>query len=147
MIMKVLVVDDNKDLADIIQVALENEGVEVMHANDGMEGYAGYLLFKPDLVITDIQMPGGTGFEMMQRIRTHNPMLKTVYMSGNIDAHRLSIEQEKKRYPVTIFRKPFSLDSLMELVSEPETGLSVKDGAMLYHKPLQQPAGGLPASP
>ena len=147
MIMKVLVVDDNKDLADIIQGVLEHEGAEVITANDGMEGYAGYLLFKPDLVITDIQMPGGTGFEMMQRIRTHNPMIKTVYMSGNIDAYRLSIEQEKKRYPVTIFRKPFSLDSLMKLVSEPETGLPVKDGAMLYHKSLQQPAGGFPASP
>ncbi len=145
--MKVLVVDDNKDLADIMQGVLEHQGAEVMTANDGIEGYAGYLLFKPDLVITDIQMPGGTGFEMMQNIRTHNPMIKTVYMSGNIDDYRLSIEQEKKRYPVTILRKPFSLDSLMKLVSEPETGLSVKDGAMRYHKSLQQPAGGLPASP
>lgn len=56
--MKVLVVDDNKDLAELIQGVLEGEGVEVMSANDGIQGYANFLLFKPDIVITDIQMPG-----------------------------------------------------------------------------------------
>lgn len=146
MIMKVLVVDDNKDLADLIQSLLEGEGVEVMSAYDGIQGYANYLLFKPDFVITDIQMPGGTGFEMMQHIRAHNPMIKTVYMSGNIDAYRMTLEREKKKYPVTFFRKPFRLESLMELVSEPGTSLPREDAAMLYHKSLQQPADGLPPS-
>ena len=118
--MKVLVVDDNKDLADFIQSVLEGEGMEVMSANDGIDGYADYLSFKPDLVITDIQMPGGTGFEMMRHIRTHKPMIKTVYMSGDIDAYRLA--------------------------SESGTSLPIDDGALLYHESLQQPADGLPSS-
>ena len=137
--MKVLVVDDNKDLAELIQGVLEGEGVEVMSANDGIQGYANFLLFKPDIVITDIQMPGGTGFEMMQHIRAHNPMIKTVYMSGNIDAHRLTLEREKKSYPVTFLTKPFPLKALMELVSEPEQSLPMEDAATLYHQSLQQP--------
>lgn len=144
--MKVLVVDDNKDLADLIQCLLEGEGVEVMSAYDGIQGYANYLLFKPDFVITDIQMPGGTGFEMMQHIRAHNPMIKTVYMSGNIDAYRMTLEREKKKYPVTFFRKPFPLNLLMELVSEPGTSLPMEDAAILYHKSLQQPVDGSPSS-
>jgi CheY-like chemotaxis protein len=146
LIMKILVVDDNKDLADLIRSVLEDEGMEVMSANDGIEGYATYLLFRPDLVITDIQMPGGNGFEMMRYIRAHNPMIKTVYMSGNIDAHRASLEREKKRYPVTIVGKPFSLKSLMGLVSEPWTGLPVEDAAMPYRQSLQQPTDGHPSS-
>jgi CheY-like chemotaxis protein len=145
LVMKVLVVDDNKDLADLIECILERDGVEVMSAYDGIEGYADYLLFKPDLVITDIQMPGGTGFEMMQHIRTHNPMIKTAYMSGNIDAYRRTLEQEKKRYPVTFFGKPFALKSLMELVSEPGTGLPTENTALLYPTSLQQPTDGLPS--
>ena len=44
--MKVLVVDDNKDLAELIQGVLEGEGVEVMSANDGIQGYANFLLFQ-----------------------------------------------------------------------------------------------------
>jgi len=135
--MRVLVVDDNKDLTELIQGVLEGEGVEVMPAYDGIQGYANYLLFQPDLVITDIQMPGGTGFEMMRHIRAHNPLIKTVYMSGNIDAYRLTLEREKKNYPVTFLMKPFPLKALMGLVSEPGTSLPMEDAAMLYHKSLQ----------
>lgn len=143
--MKVLVVDDSKDLAQLIQSVLEGKGVEVMSANDGIQGYANYLLFKPDLVITDIQMPGGTGFEMMEHIRGHNPMIKTVYMSGDVDAYRLTLEREKKSYPVTFLTKPFPLKALMELVSEPEQSLPTEDATVLYQQSLQQPADGVPS--
>ena len=143
--MKVLVVDDNRDFADLIHGVLEREGITAMSAYDGIEGYADYLLFKPDLVITDIQMPGGNGLEMMRHIRVHNPMIKTVYMSGDIDAFRLPLEGEKKAYPVTILRKPFPLDSLMALVSEPGTDSPLEEGAALHHEPLPQPTDGLPA--
>jgi CheY-like chemotaxis protein len=117
--MKVLVVDDNFVLAHSIQEILEDEGMEVMSANDGQEGYTAYLLFQPDLVITDIQMPRVNGLEMMAQIRAHNPMVKTIYMSGNINAYRSLLEGEKERYPVSFFEKPFSLESLTKLVSEP----------------------------
>lgn len=140
--MKLLVVDDNKDLADIIQAVLEREGVEVMAAYDGIEGYAAYLRFNPDLVITDIQMPGGTGLEMMQHIRTHNPLIRTVYMSGSIDAHRPALEQEKKRYPVTILGKPFPLAALLALVSEALTDLPAEEAGALADDSLQPPLDG-----
>jgi CheY-like chemotaxis protein len=121
--MKILVVDDNRDLADVIKNVLEGEGMHVVAANNSREGYSAYLLFKPDLIITDIQMPGETGLEMMGHIRTHDPMIKTVYMSGDIDAYRPYLEREKKRYPVTYVRKPFSLQSLAKMVSEPAAAL------------------------
>jgi YesN/AraC family two-component response regulator len=38
-----------------------------------------YLRFLPDLVITDIQMPGENGLELINHIREHNPLVKTVY--------------------------------------------------------------------
>lgn len=139
--MKVLVVDDNRDLALLIQNVLEEEGAEVLTASDGIAGYADYLLFRPDLVITDIQMPGGTGFEMMQHIRAHNPMIRTVYMSGNIDAYLLTLDRERKRYPVTFFRKPFRLERLLELVSEPCPGLPGQDADVFYHESFPQSQG------
>jgi len=117
--MKVLVVDDNRLLADTIQEILEDDGLEVMSARDGLDGYSTYLLFKPDIIITDIQMPRKNGLEMMKRIRVHNPMIKTIYMSGNIDAFQPFLTEEKKRYPVSYFEKPFSLESLMQVVTQP----------------------------
>ncbi len=117
--MKVLVVDDNQFLASTIQAVLEIEGCEVMAAGDGMDGYAAYLLFEPDLVITDIQMPRKNGLEMMKLIRNHNPLIKTVYMSGDIDAFQTALAEEEKKYPISFFGKPFPLDLLKRFIVEP----------------------------
>jgi DNA-binding NtrC family response regulator len=117
--MRVLVVDDNRLLAATIQEILEDDGIEVMSANDGVDGYSAYLTFRPDMVITDIQMPRRSGVEMMHRIRNHNPMIKTVYMSGNMSTVRPFLTEEEKMYPVSFFEKPFSLESLKRVVEAP----------------------------
>lgn len=116
---KILVVDDNPLLVATIQGLLEDDGLEVMSAKDGIDGYSAYLLFKPDLVITDIQMPRKNGLEMMGHIRTHEPMIRTIYMSGDIDPYRPFLKEEKRRYPVIFLEKPFSLESLRRVVLEP----------------------------
>jgi CheY-like chemotaxis protein len=117
--MKILVVDDNHALLSTIQAILEYAGCEVMSAKDGIDGYSAYLLFEPDVIITDIQMPGQNGLEMMQRVRTHNPMIKTIYMSGDISSFREALMEEEKRYPVRIVEKPFRLESLEQFLSGP----------------------------
>lgn len=116
--MKILVVDDNEDLASILQLTLEDAGYEVMLANNGREGYLIYLLFRPDLVITDIQMPEKNGLQLMEIIRVHNPKIRTIYMSGDLAGYWSSLEEEKKRYPVDFLEKPFSKVELMKLLSE-----------------------------
>ena len=133
--MKVLVVDDNRILADTIQKILEDDGLDALSAKDGLEGYSAYLLFKPDIVITDIQMPRKNGLEMMKGIRIHNPMIKTIYMSGNIGSFEPFLLEEKKRYPVSYFEKPFSLESLMRVVTESSANYPIKNAtAMGYGK-------------
>ena len=117
--MKILVVDDNEFLLNLIQTTLEDEGIEVMSAKDGLDGYSAYINFKPDIVITDIQMPRKNGLEMMEHIRVHDPMIKTIYMSGDINPFLSSLKEEEKMYPVNFFEKPFRLKSLMEAVSNP----------------------------
>jgi CheY-like chemotaxis protein len=116
---KVLIVDDNRLLADTIQEVLEDEGLEVMSAKDGVDGYSAYLLFRPDIVITDIQMPRKNGLEMMAHIRAHEPMIRTIYMSGDIDPYRPFLREEKRKYRVSFFEKPFSLELLRKVILEP----------------------------
>jgi CheY-like chemotaxis protein len=127
--MKVLVVDDNLFLASIIQEILKGEGCEVMTAKDGNDGYSVYLLFEPDLIITDIQMPGKNGLEMMECIRTHNPMIQTIYMTGDINTFRASLLEEEKKYPVSFFEKPFSLARLTQFVSRSTTEPMLENAA------------------
>jgi CheY-like chemotaxis protein len=88
-----------------------------MSATDGIEGYAAYLLFEPDLIITDIHMPGENGLKMMERIRTHDPMIRTIYMSGDMRSFRAALLEEEKKYPVCFFEKPFPLESLQQFLS------------------------------
>lgn len=95
--MKILIVDDNQSLATVIRYMLEQKGYEVSSAFDGLEGYSAYFQFQPDLVITDIQMPGENGFELINHIRETDPSVKTIYMSGNLDLFNSLIEEEKKK--------------------------------------------------
>lgn len=115
--MRILVVDDNEDLAFTLRMILEEEGFEVISAKDSQDGYSTFLEFKPDLVITDIQMPGENGLELMEHIRKHNPLVRTIYMSGDLDSFWSPLEEEKKRYPVSLLEKPFSKIQLMGLLS------------------------------
>ena len=115
--MKVLVVDDNRGLASLIQLRLEREGHKVRTASSGSEGYVEFRALKPDLVISDIFMPGESGLEMMKKIRTHDPDVKTIYITGDLDPFRSALEEEQKRYPVRFIEKPFSAREISEMIS------------------------------
>ena len=116
--MKVLVVDDDQAIASIIQMMLEAEGLEVQLALNGAEGYSRYLQFSPELVITDIQMPGENGFELMEHIRAHNPKIKAIYISGDLNRYYALLEEEKTKYPINYLEKPFTRKELLSRVSE-----------------------------
>lgn len=66
---KVLVVEDEVNIATIIKVNLQNEGFEVEMAHDGEQGYEKYKSFSPDIVLLDIMMPKLNGFEVCEKIR------------------------------------------------------------------------------
>ena len=116
--MKILVVDDNQDVASVIKWMLEDEGYEVRSARDGQDGYSTYLLFHPDLVLTDIQMPEKNGLELMEYIRGINPTVRTIYMSADPSRYWLPLEEEKKKYHVDVLEKPFSREELRSLLAQ-----------------------------
>jgi YesN/AraC family two-component response regulator len=103
---------------------LESEGYDVRTGDDGEAGYLISLLFRPDLVITDIQMPEKDGLEMMNEIRVRNSNVKTIYMSGELDRFQLLLAAEERKYGVHLLRKPFTKLELTQLVSETFKGIS-----------------------
>jgi len=115
--MKILIVDDNQDLAFLIKWMLEDEGYEVRSAKDGMDGYLTYLLFNPDIVLTDIQMPEKNGLELIREIRCHDPGVRTIYMSGDLSQYGSPLEEEKEKYHAGVLEKPFSRNELISLLS------------------------------
>ena len=67
--MKILVVDDDRVLADVVAFTLRREGFEVIQAYDGAAGLQRWADDQPDLLILDVNMPKIDGFEVCRRVR------------------------------------------------------------------------------
>jgi len=66
---KILIVEDDRFLRELIARKLKNEGYEVMEAVDGEEGLKKIKEEKPDLVLLDLILPGIDGFEVLTRVK------------------------------------------------------------------------------
>ena len=66
---KLLVVDDDPNICDMLKLYFENEGYKVKTACDGAEGIASFKLYDPDLVLLDIMMPRKDGWQVCREIR------------------------------------------------------------------------------
>ncbi len=66
---KVLVVDDEIHIVHVVAIKLRNNGFEVIAADNGAEGLKLALAEKPDIIVTDYQMPVMTGIELVEQLR------------------------------------------------------------------------------
>ena len=67
--MKVLIVDDDHDLRELIGFVLKSAGYETVEVGDGLEAVRAHAALRPSLVILDVNLPGIDGFEVCRRIR------------------------------------------------------------------------------
>jgi CheY-like chemotaxis protein len=79
---RILVIDDDPDIRDTVRRMLESRGHSVETASDGTAGINALAQRAPDLVITDIFMPGRDGIETLIELRKAFPSLKVIAMSG-----------------------------------------------------------------
>lgn len=77
---KILVVDDEQDILDLISYNLSKEGFKVFTASDGVQGLETALTCRPDLIILDIMMPGKDGFEVCRALRRDPTFAATAIM-------------------------------------------------------------------
>ena len=66
---KILIVDDDPTICDVLKIYFENEGYNVKLANDGAEGVNFFKLYEPDLVLLDIMLPKKDGWQVCREIR------------------------------------------------------------------------------
>ncbi|MCB2168378.1 MAG: response regulator [Deltaproteobacteria bacterium] len=111
---KVLVVDDFEGVATLVKEAIEDINYSVKTACSAEDGYRTYLRFKPDIVITDIEMGGKNGFELVDDIRCIDPEIKVIFMSGYSDKLENRRQSEVDRCSIAFLPKPFSLDDLYD---------------------------------
>ena len=66
---KILVVDDDSNISELLKVYFTNEGYEVKIASDGMEGISFFKMYEPDIVLLDIMLPKKDGWQVCREIR------------------------------------------------------------------------------
>jgi DNA-binding NtrC family response regulator len=108
---KVLVVDDESAIRDVLSVFLSEHGYEVREAGSGEDGLVAAARFKPDLVLLDLVLPGMSGIEVLKRLKGDHPHLGCIVMTafGSISSAVDAIRAGGDDY----LTKPFDNDELL----------------------------------
>ena len=111
---RVLVVDDERNIAELVATALRYEGFELMTAADGAQALAGVRDFAPDLVVLDVGLPDTDGFELQARLRADGQRMPVLFLTA-----RDAVEDRIRGLTLgadDYMTKPFSLEELVARV-------------------------------
>jgi DNA-binding response OmpR family regulator len=113
---RILIVDDEPNIAASLEFLLQRGGYEVRVAHDGEEALAQAEAFAPDLVLLDVMMPKLNGYEVCQRLRQGGRAVKIVMLT----ARGREVDEEKgKALGADLYvTKPFSTRELVAQVRE-----------------------------
>ncbi len=116
---KILVVEDEFGLQEVLRDILIMEGYDVRVAVDGIDGYEAYKSFQPDLIFTDVVMPKMNGLELVRKIREIKPDIRVIYVSGFFGIKRLKreLDEDILKYRYATLSKPFKTSAMLELVN------------------------------
>lgn len=115
---KVLVVDDEIHIVQVVAIKLKNNGFEVLTAENGADAYNLALKEVPDVIVTDYQMPGMTGTELVEKLRgvselEHIPVILLTARSFALE------ENVRQNLKIThCLSKPFSPREVLATVEE-----------------------------
>lgn len=111
---KLLIVDDELSVREILAEGLSSFGYDTEMAGSMAEAFEKIQAGSFNLVLTDIEMPGGTGLELLQKVKSHDGDLDVIMVTGVVDADTAihSIRQGASDY----LTKPFNLDEVQIVV-------------------------------
>jgi PAS domain S-box-containing protein len=114
----ILMVEDDKSVRDFTSAVLRGFGYKVNAAEDGQSALEQLSKngYKPDLLITDLVMPGMNGKELAEKIKEMKPNIKILFTSGYTDSHIVRGGELEK--DLNFLQKPYSIPELMSKVRQ-----------------------------
>ena len=110
---KVLIVEDDKNIADLLRIYLEKEQMECEIAGDGLAGLEKFHQFQPDLVLLDIMLPGMDGWAVCKKIReTSKTPIIMLTAKGELEDKVSGLEMGADDY----ITKPFEMKEVLARV-------------------------------
>ncbi len=115
---KVLVVDDEIHIVHVVGIKLRNNGYEVLSASNGSEAYDIASEEKPDIIVTDYQMPVMSGLELIEKL-WENPETKDIPVIM-LTARGFAIDQQQREQLniADCLSKPFSPKELLRYIED-----------------------------
>lgn len=123
----VLIIEDDQNLKDGLELLFQIEGYKTFSVSNGRDGLDLIRSVHPDVILTNFQMPGADGFEVVQDVRNDPELASTpiVFLTAN---HRPSIREQAVRAGANAFlTKPFHLEELVSTVSSLVNGVEQKE--------------------
>jgi len=115
---KILVVDDESDIAELFCFRLRTEGFEAVAAHDGTDGLAKAKSEKPDLILLDIMMPGLDGWEVEKRLRAEAATASTPLIFFTAARNPDLEEKIKKSTAVDCITKPYEPELALQKINK-----------------------------
>jgi two-component system alkaline phosphatase synthesis response regulator PhoP len=116
--MKLLIVDDDESIRELVSATLESEDIQLLFAENGIEAYEIAKKEKPDFILLDIMMPKMDGITACKKIK-NDENTKNIYIV--ILTAKVTEEDKKKGYEAgadDYFTKPFSPTDLLDKLEE-----------------------------
>ena len=112
----VLIIDNDREIVDLLSFFFEEHGFVVDSAVDGHTGVALAQLRRPDVVICDIIMDRMHGFEVIQKLRARPELADTLVIMVSAKAYKPDIDRAKALGADHFVVKPFRCDDLLKLI-------------------------------
>jgi DNA-binding NtrC family response regulator len=133
---RILLVDDDVDALELVGEFLASEGFAVETAADGLSALDKLRGFAADVVVTDLEMPGMTGLELIELIHMRQPERPTLLVTGHGDSRVLETASPNGS-PMAYLTKPVNLDELVHtvcrLIAASSTGANAASGGVVAH--------------
>ena len=115
--MKILIVDDEKLMRELLVDVFESEGHSVRSAQDGVDALSVYQEFSPEVIVLDVMMPGIDGFEVCRKIRNDFADKETcIYLLTGMGGNDLVVRGREQGANKVLF-KPISNSDLINIVA------------------------------
>ncbi len=111
---KILVIEDDEPVRDILRTFLEEKGFDTVVAPSGEEGLNALRVERPDLILTDLVMPGISGLDVLKQATASAPAVPVIVMTafGTVQ----NAVEAMRMGAFDYITKPFNLDELMIVV-------------------------------
>ena len=132
---KILLIDDEEAIRRVLSMSLKSDGYDVVTASNGKEGIEAFQGESPDIVLTDIKMPGMDGLEVLKRVKAIQPDAEVIIITGHgdIDAAIEALQNGASDF----IHKPIKDEALSIALRRAEEKLSIRQQLSAYTEDLE----------